>query len=209
MAYYIYSTEALPNPEMMGKAGYTPDSEYVRWGGVCLPPIPKKKWMQLDDSYPTLMHRDWRDRAGTEVDIPIRRFKGIIDHRFASRGVIFIDHEPSPVEKEILEKKSEELNMAFRMECIRFYEDQVREKEVTGHGRTKPTPYEDECYDMLGMKKPYDPKTIQALRDPGATAAKEIAEAIKQGQAATSKAVAEAIAEVLTRPTEPREHVRK
>jgi hypothetical protein len=178
MAHWIYSTEALPNPALMGKPGYTPDQEFVKWGGATLPPIPAKEWMKLPDSFDMLRRADWRDRQGTHYEIPITRFKGIIDARFAERGVVFLDHPPSNAEKETLEAVSAELNLQFRRSQVEWYESQVREKEVTGHGRTKPTPYEDECYSLLGIEKPYSAKALQAQRDPGRAAAKEIADAI-------------------------------
>lgn len=179
---WIYSTEALPNPAMMGKPGYTPDQEFIRWGGATLPPIPAKKWTRLPDSFSMLIHRDWRDKSGYEYEIPVQKFKPVvISGRFAERGVIWLD-DPLPKDATLreLEAISERLNLKWRMSCIQNYEDQVREKEVTGHGRTKPTPYEDECFDVLKMKKPYSVDALQAQRDPGAAAAQMIADAISK-----------------------------
>lgn len=201
MSYWIYSTEALPNVEMMGKPGYTPDSEYIRFGGITLPPIPKKKWTLLPDSFTTIKRADWRDRHGMEVEIPIKKFKGVIDARFLERGVIFLDHEPSDAEKTELKMASEQLNLSWRRKCIQFYENQVAEKQTTGKGRTTPTPYEDECYELLGMKKPYSVDALQAQRDPGKEAADKIAQAIAKGREADARAIAEAVRDVF-RPTE-------
>ena len=207
MAYWIYSSEALPNPEMMGKRGYTPDSEYIRWNGVTLPLIPKKKWLELPDSFTTTRKSDWRSRP-EEVEIHVRKFKPVIQGRFAERGVIFLDHQPTDYEKTELEGVSQQLNLAWRRTCIQWYEDQVREKEVTGHGRTVPTPYEDECYDMLGMEKPYSVKAMQAQRNPGQEAALQIAEAISRGRVADATAIGKALADAL-RPPPPPEPARK
>lgn len=182
---WIYSSEALPNPAMMGKPGYTPDQEFIRWGGAQLPPIPAKKWTRLPDSFSMLIHRDWRDKTGFEYDISVQKFKPIVTNgRFAERGVIWLD-DPLPKDATLkeLEAISERLNLKWRKQCIQMYEDQVREKEVTGHGRTRPTPYEDECFDMLNMKKPYSVDAMQAQRDPGAAAATMIAEAIRSALA--------------------------
>jgi hypothetical protein len=180
MPWYIYSHEPLPNLAFMGRPGYTPDSEYIRYGGIALPAIPKRKWMKLDDSFTTLHRRDWRDKQGTEVEIPVRKFKAVVEGRFLERGVIMIDHEPNDAEKQELKKISEDLNLSWRRQCIQAYEDQVAEKNTTGHGRSKPTPYEDECFEILGMVKPYSVESLQSQRDPGRQAAERIAEALEK-----------------------------
>lgn len=197
MAYWIFSSEALPNPDMLGRPGYTPDSEYIKFGGIALPFIPKNKWMQLPDTMATLRRQDWKDKHGQEVEIPIRKFKGIIDGRFAERGVVFLDHEPTDFEKQELRKVSAELNLEWRRQCIQWYEDQVREKEVTGHGRTKPTPYEDECYEVMGMEKPYSVEAMRAQRNPGQEAALKIAEAISEGRKSDAAAIGKIVADAI------------
>jgi hypothetical protein len=182
MPHFIYSSEALPNEKMIGKPGYTPDNECIKWAGLTLPVIQAGKWQEMPETLHTLRRGDWRDRQGQPVEVHIRRFKGIIDANFAKRGVVFIDHEPSATEKEKLEAVSKDLNLQWRRSVIQEYEDQVREKEVTGHGRTKPTPYEDECYEVLNMKKPYSVDALQSQRDPGQKAAQQIADAISTSQ---------------------------
>jgi hypothetical protein len=202
MSYWIFSSEALPNPEMMGKPRYTPDSEYIRFSGMTLPPLPKKAWMKLPDEFLTIRRADWKDKHGTEVEVPIRKFKAIVDHPergFAERGVIMLDHEPSTVEKEKLEKLSAELNMKFRAKQIEFYENQ-RQMAVARQGTYEPTPYIDECYDLLSMKKPYSMDALKAQRDPGAAAASQIAEAIAGALKKDREDTANAAMEALTRP---------
>jgi hypothetical protein len=196
MSYYIYSTEALPNTAMMGKPGYTPDNEFIRWMGLTLPPIPARKWTKLPDALHTIRRQDWRDRHGTAVEVQVQKFSGIINANFAKRGVVFLDHEPSTAEKAKLEEVSEELNIEWRRECIQNYENQVRDKEVTGTGRTKPTPYEDECYDILKMEKPYSVKHFQAMRNPGNEAAQKIADAISAAQ----KPLVDLLLDTMTKP---------
>lgn len=182
MPHWIYSHESLPNQKLMGKPGYTPDSEFIRWGGLTLPPLPERQWTKLPEYLNTIRRSDWRDRQGTPIEIHISKFGPIIKNSFAKRGVIFMDHEPNEREKEELQRVSKELNLEWRKECIQMYEDQVREKETTGHGRTKPTPYEDECYEILGQKKPYSVEHFQAMRNPGDMAAQKIAAAIADSQ---------------------------
>lgn len=199
MSWYIYSTEALPNPKFQGKPGYTPDSLFIRWGGIALPPVPEKKWMKLDDSYPTLRRRDWTDKRGEEVDISIRRFKGVVEGRFAEMGVILLDHEPSEAEKKALEATSANLNLNWRKRQIEFFEQQ-REIALARQGTYPVTPYIDECYDILDIKKPYSVEALEAKRDPGAKAAAMIAEAIKGALKETRKEGLDEAVDILSRP---------
>jgi len=177
MAYWIYSTEALPNPKLMGLPGYTPDQEFIKWNGATLPPIPAKEWMKLPDSFAMLRRSDWRDRQGTAYEIPISRFKGVVNARFAERGVIMLDHPPSNAEKAELEGLSEELSLKHRKKAIEFFE---RERDAAIHrgGRYEPTPYVDECYEVLDQPKPYSVEAMRAQRRPGEEAADKIANAI-------------------------------
>lgn len=205
MSWYIYSSEALPNPEMMGKPRYTPDSEYIKVQGIALPLIPKGKWMELPDEFTTIRRSDWKDKQGTEVIVPIKRFKPIVEsveRGFAERGVIMLDHEPSEAEKKRLEALSFELNMKFRKRQVEFYENQ-RQIALARQGTYDPTPYVDECYEMLGMKKPYSVEALQAQRDPGAEAARQIAAAMVGALKQDREDTAMRVAEELTRPAVP------
>jgi hypothetical protein len=176
--FYIYSSESLPNPALMGKPGYTPDGEYIQHGGFRIGLLPAGEWMVLPTRVPNIRHRDWLDRAGTKEMIYLEDIAPAIRTKTEMRGVILIDHEPAPEEKKALEKKSKDLNLAWRMKCVEWYENQVREKEVTGHGRTTPTPYEDECYTILGLTKPYSVEAMRAQRHPGEAVGEQIVAAL-------------------------------
>lgn len=178
MSYFIYSTEPLPNPALMGKPGYTPDGEYIQHGGFRLSQLPAKTWLKLPDREFTIRHRDWMDRKGTRESIYMEDIAPAIKTKVEGRGVILLDHEPSAEEKKALEQKSEETHLAFRMKCVEWYENQVREKEVTGHGRTNPTPYENECYEILGLTKPYSVEAMRAQRHPGEAVGEQIVAAL-------------------------------
>lgn len=202
MPYFIYSPEALPNPEMMGRPRYTPDADYIRWGGVALSPIPKGEWVRLPESLSTVRHADWRDRQGTEVEIAIRRYKAVVDNPdrgFAARGVVMLDHEPSAGEKAALERKSAELNLRFRKQAVEFYESQRKAAEAR-QGTYEPSPYVDECYELLQMKKPYSMEALRAQRDPGREAAREMAEAIRDVMRDERQRAADAVARAVTVP---------
>jgi hypothetical protein len=64
------------------------------------------------------------------------------------------------------------------MTQVEWYENQVREKEVTGKGRTTPTPYEDECYTLLGLTKPYSVEAMRAQRHPGEAVGEQLVAAL-------------------------------
>lgn len=179
MSYWIYSSESLPNPNLMGKPGYTPDAEYIRFSGVHLGVVPARKWTELPESFQTTRKRSWRD-APEPVEVPIRNVKPVIAQNFSGRGVILLDHPPTSKEREDLEEKSLAANLAHRMSCVEWYESQVREKETGGQGRTKPTPYENECYDILGLTKPYSVEAMRAQRHPGEAVGAQIVAALER-----------------------------
>lgn len=207
MSYWIWSSEALPNPKFLGKPRYTPDGSYIRWGGLALPYVPEKKWMKLPDSLSTIRRKDWKDRQGEEVEIPMRRFMPVVTSQFAEVGVIMLDHEPDEKEKAALEPVSRDLNLKWRKKQIEFFENQ-RDMAKARQGVYDPSPYVDECYEVLKMDKPYTVDALQALRDPGASAADRIATAISESLKAGRKEAADAVAELLTRPEPPKQGAR-
>lgn len=202
MSHYIYSTEALPDPELMGQPGYTPDQEYIRWGGLTLPAIPEKKWTKLPDVLETIRRTSWRDPK-QEIEIRIEKFAPIIRANFAKRGVIFLDHEPSEAEKKKLEAVSAELCAIHRKKAVEFFEQQ-RDVARDQKGQYFISPYVDKCYAALGLKKPYSLDAIEAQRDPGGDAARKIADAITEA----NKPLVEMLTEALTKPqnAQPPQH---
>jgi DNA-binding Lrp family transcriptional regulator len=207
VSYWIYSSEALPNPEFLGKPRYTPDSEYIKFSGIALPFIPKGQWMKLPDEFTTIRRADWKDKHGTEVEVPIKRFMAIVNNPergFAERGVIMLDHEPGEAEKKKLEQLSAELNFKFRGKQVEFYENQ-RQMALARQGTYEPTPYIDECYDIVGMKKPYSMEALKAQRDPGQAAAVQIASAIKEALQGARQDAADAASAALELATRPKE----
>lgn len=177
MAIFVYSHESIPNQKLMGKASYTP--EWLQYAGVTLPPLNAGEWQELSESYYWRYKRDWTNKAGSREHVEGSSVMGVLSKRFEARGVIFLDHEPTKNEREVYALKSKSANDAFRMSCIEFYENQVREKEVTGHGRTQPTAYEDECYSILGLTKPYSVEAMRAQRHPGEAVGAQIVAALE------------------------------
>lgn len=196
MPYWLYTSESLPNPELSRKPGYSP--EILEAGYVTLPAITEGEWIAFhnlfartagskeqaipfrtnSEGFYTMRHRDWKDRAGTREFVAYSDLSAAVRARWGIRGVIVLDHEPTADEKAELEKRSKDANMAFRMRVVEEYENAVREKEVTGQGRTRPTPYEDECYTLLGLTKPYSVEAMRAQRHPGEAVGEQIVSAL-------------------------------
>lgn len=206
MSYWIYSPEALPNPDMMGMPFYTPDNDWIKWGGVALPAVPKGQWTRLPDEMETRRRTSWRD-PWQEVIIPIKKYQQVVNSAngpFASRGVVMLDHEPTDKEKEKLEAKAGELNLRSRKRAVEFFESQRKAAEAR-QGTYEPSPYIDECYEMLQMKKPYSMEALRAQRDPGREAAREMAEAMRDVFRAERQAAANEVAAQLTKPEPPKQ----
>jgi hypothetical protein len=181
MPYHLYSVESFPSDTLLGKPMYTP--EYLAHWGISLAGVEAKKWVKFPDNFYNTYHADWKDRAGTRRHIGGEELFKALGQRFAMRGVAILDHEPSAIEKAQAEKDCMEKNLAFRMAAVEAYENEVNEKKVTGHGRTKPTPYEDECYTILGLTKPYSVEAMRAQRHPGEAVGEQIVAALSRLEA--------------------------
>lgn len=178
--YFVYSVEQMPRFDLAGKRGYTVDNDYIHYNGIHLPTIEAKTWTRIDDRFKSLRHHDRTDRQGHTYHVFADEIVKANSERLRSRGVLFIDHEPTAAEKTRLEREALELNTQFRLETIQHYEDQVREHETGNPARTKPTPYELECYEVLGMERPYSVAAFKSQRDPGGAAANRFAEALEK-----------------------------
>lgn len=185
MSYWIYSEEAFPRQEWMGKGlGYTP--EYMSFYGVQLGPVPAREWISVPSTFTIMRHSSYRDglrqNSGTRDVVQTEDLVKALRPRFEPRGVVFLDHKPLQAEREQLEKEMSTRNLKFRAHVIEEYEQQVREKETTGNGRIKPTPYEEECYTLLGRVRPFSVEDIEAKREPGKAVVKELAAALREMQ---------------------------
>ncbi len=178
MSYWVYSPEDLPNPKMMGKAFYTP--EYIILNGFQFPPLKKGEWTQLPNSYSTMRHRDWVDKQGFKdvVFIDEDFIQRLRDQGWEARGFVFMDHKPSQVEDHQARIESKRLNEAFRQRRIDDFEHEAKAREMRG-AYVQPLPYVEECYEILGIAKPYSVEALKAQRQPGEESAQKIANAIR------------------------------
>jgi hypothetical protein len=92
MSHWLYSVESFPHPELLGKAGYTP--EYLQHSGIQIT-VEGKKWTELPNNWTNVMHRDWMDRKGTRERILIEDVVKAIVASKPGRGLTIIDHEPT------------------------------------------------------------------------------------------------------------------
>lgn len=184
MAYWVFAPEDLPNTEMCGKPYYTP--EYIILNGFQFPFLKKGAWTQLPNTYRTTRHRDWVDKQGFSdaVFIDEEFIQRIKDQGWEKRGFIFLDHKPSQVEDHQARQESKRLNDAFRQRYLDQFEHESEARKMRG-AYIQPTPYVEECYEILGLAKPYSVEALKAQRQPGEEAALKIAAAIKDALAAS------------------------
>src|SRR5262249_30275977 len=135
---------------------------------------------KLPDSFYNMRHRDWRDKSGVREHIAAADITKTLTARGGNPGVVVLDHEAPKEEKTRIIRGSQEANLGFCLKDCGENGNAVREKEVTGHGRTKPTPYEDECYTILGLTKPYSVEAMRAQRHPGEAVGEQIVAALER-----------------------------
>ena len=178
--YWVYSVEPMPRTDLFSKRDYNPINDYISYNGIYLDPIPAKTWVKIPDRFRSLRHHDRTDKQGHVYHVFADEIVKANRERMGARGTIFTDHEPTAAEKPVLEKTALDANVEFRLAAIQHYEDQVREHETGNPARTKPTSYELECYEVLGMERPYSVAAFKSQRDPGAAAATRFAEALEK-----------------------------
>jgi hypothetical protein len=177
--YWVYSVEPMPRVDLFGARDYTPDNDWISFNGVHIGAVPAKTWMQLPSRIKSLRHHDRTDRQGHVYHVFADEIVKANQHR-ANRGVIFLDHEPTAKEKLTLEARALEANTQFRMEAMQRYEDSVREHDTGNPSRTKPTSYELECYELLGIERPGSVAAFKSQRQPGEAVAERFTAAMEK-----------------------------
>lgn len=178
MPFFIYSHEPLPNKDLVGKPGYTPDQECIRHGGFLLAELPAQTFVQLPTSITTIRHRDWLDKRGTPERIYLEDLIPAFRNKYSDRGVLLFDHELNEKEKELAVTESKRTHEAWLMSRVQDYEERLRQKVVGEKVPTKVTPYEDYAYTVLGLMKPYSVEAMRAERYPGENVAREFRDAM-------------------------------
>jgi hypothetical protein len=144
---------------------------------------------------------DWRS-APREEEVTAAKFKPIVDSQFSEKGVVMLNHEPTEAERKHLEEVSYSTNMRFRKRALEFFENQ-RQIAIGRQGTYEPTPYIDECYELIGMRKPYSMEALRAQRDPGREAAMDIANALRDARKEDAKVLADTLTDAFTKPRNP------
>lgn len=178
--FYVYTVEPMPRTDLHMKRDYNPANDRIAYNGIYLPPVEAKTWTRIEDRFKSLRHLDRSDRQGHVYHVFADELVKANQERLRPRGVVFTDHEPTAAEKATLEKEALDANIQFRLEAIQHYEDQVREHETGNPARTKPTTYELECYEVLGMERPYSVAAFKSQRDPGGAVTERFAAAMEK-----------------------------
>lgn len=177
--YWVYSTEAMPRVDLFNKRDYNPNNDYIGYNSIYIAPIEAKTWTAIPDRMRSLRHYDRTDKSGHVYHVFADEIVKANAERLKPRGVIFLDHEPSAAERKQLEKESLELNLAFRLDAIQFYEESLKEAEANGRS-LKANCYVKECYTELGMERPGSVEAIRSQRQPGEAAADRFAAALEK-----------------------------
>lgn len=175
MAYWLYSIEAFPAPWQPGRV-----PEFIQVDGIQLPPLEAKTWFKLPEKSSRKLYADYQDRIGSDHIVFDWQMADFINAHWAKRGVVVVHEREKDANQENIETDAAKANVEFRRGVIEQFEFQLKERQVTGYGRNQPTPYELECYELIGLPKPYSIEAYRAERMPGDVAAAKIADAIER-----------------------------
>lgn len=153
----LYSAEAFPK---MTEDGW---ADYVQALGVQVT-LNAKEWKELKGQegdglgWRITHYGNWIDAAGDarETFVSCKQVAERITGHYRLRGVRCADLDRiTPEQKEAIEKDSEATNLRFRELFIKRFEQQARLFSLgQPGGRATCTPYEEECYKILGKKMP-------------------------------------------------------
>lgn len=191
-SYVLYSPE--PFPGRTGQRERTP--EYLDFNGFRISPVPANTWVPIPMELRRKEYQDFMDTQGHEIVVNASQLADGLNSLFGHRGVIVVhEAELKGDGKKTLEEAAKQKNLEFRAEVLREFEYQLKERTVTGHGRAKPTPYEEECYDLLQWPKPYDLDALRAQRQPGYAVARDIAAALEESALRREQVAVQAMTE--------------
>ena len=188
MSFYLYSPEDFPAKRKKNPA-FQDTPEYLKFNNFVIYDVKAHVWTKLARKYERIEFADFMDKRGTrvvsledEMADAINLFHTQPDSPGYGRGVVVVDEKTYANEaaRKAVEEESEAANRNFRAKVIAEFEMQLQERQVTGKGRAYPTPYEEECYEILDMPRPHSAESILAQRRPGLSVAQEIVSAIRE-----------------------------
>lgn len=208
MAIWIYSAEAFP-----GTNGR--NAEYIQVLGHTIV-VPARQWVKLQTRYERPYWTDYRHRgegstnkavghASREVFVNDEVAAEIVA-RYGFRGVVMSEDDPAvkTLKCEKLVATAETQNHKWREHIIARFENERKQRSLTGHGRLEPTPYELECYRECGLPEPGSIDEIKAEKGISAKEAAvlspEILVLIQEALETRARKAAEAAAMPLTPP---------
>lgn len=161
MAWQIWSPEDFPK---RGEQGYMVD--YRQAYGIQII-LEKNTWKELDaDGFYTKSYSNsWVDKQADEKEITVsakdlavricRDAGGEFNGIYVPVGLMYCYGEKTtPAELEALEAEGKKRNLIYRKKVVENFETQFRVKSQGGPGRWTPNPYEQECYELLGITPP-------------------------------------------------------
>lgn len=161
MPWQIWSPEDFPK---RGANGFMED--YAIAYGIQII-LQKYAWTELDESgfYTKSYVSSWVDKQADEKEIVtsardlaerICRDKcGTFEGVKVPVGLMFCNSDRTkPEEIKALEAEGKKRNLAYRKKVVQEFETQFRAKNNGDLGRWTPNIYEQECYDMLGIRAP-------------------------------------------------------
>ncbi len=159
MAYYIYSVESFPSPTRPG--------EFIEVNRQRIA-VEAGKWTKLNPRYEFFQYTDYQDNQGRIDTFADWQMAEEIARLYGHRGVVVLqtDDINSAREREAKEREALAANRAHRKTIIEAFQLSRRERLVGGQGRIHPTPYEAECFDVLGVPVPDTLEEVQAARSP-------------------------------------------
>lgn len=183
MSFYLYSPESFP-AHRKRNARFQDTPEYLSFNGFVVGDVKAGEWKKLQRKYERQEYSDFQDKRGTRIVVLEDEMADAINAQFSNpenpnynRGVVVLDEATYADEatRKLAEEEAHEKNLEFRRRIVADFELQFNERQVTGKGRSYPTAYEEECYEVTGLTRPYSAKALEAQRNPGARVAQDIA----------------------------------
>lgn len=165
---WLYSVEPFPGSKTSGR-----HTEFLETNGITIL-HPGNQWVRLDPYYIRYYWTDYKHRGDQPTEIAKKRaikeriYADEIATRFCGiysrMGVVSMDEDPekNPERAAELVAQAKAANHAWRVSIVRGFESQLKQFELSGHGRLEPTLLENESYKALGLELPGTIESIKA-----------------------------------------------
>jgi len=193
---WLYSVEPFPGSKTSGR-----HTEMLEYNSITIL-HPGNSWVRLDPYYIRYSWTDYKHRGDKPTEqakknaIRERVYADEMATRFCqiygNMGVVSMDEDPekNPERAAQLVEQAEAANKSWRTSVVRGFEAQLKQFELSGHGRLEPTALENESYKALGLELPGTLEAIKARNTTNVTLdlSPEIVELISLGIKAKEQA---------------------